>query len=139
MVERVAVLRRVSLFADTPDRALAGLAMVVTEVEVASGATLMDEGAVEDWLFVLVEGELEIVRVDRRVVLGPPAVVGELAVLDPEPRSATVRAISDCLLFRLDKAAFDDVLDGRPEVARGVIRELVARLRQPREQVGGPR
>lgn len=133
-VERVALLRRVGLFAETPDRALAGVAQVVTEVEVAAGATVMQEGAVEDWLYVVVDGQLEVVREDRRATIGPGGVVGELAVLDPMPRSATVRATTDCLLFRLDKAAFDEVLDERPEVARGVIRELVGRLREARER-----
>ena len=133
-VERVALLRRVGLFAETPDRALAGVARVVTEVEVAAGATVMQEGAVEDWLYVVVDGQLEVVRDDRRAVIGPGEVVGELAVLDPMPRSATVRAATDCLLFRLDKEAFDEVLAERPEIARGVIRELVGRLREARER-----
>jgi CRP-like cAMP-binding protein len=132
-VERVALLRRVGLFAETPDRALAGVAQVVTEVEVTAGATVMLEGAVEDWLYVVVDGQLEVVREDRRAAIGPGEVVGELAVLDPMPRSATVRAVTDCLLFRLDKDAFDEVLDERPEIARGVIRELVGRLREARE------
>jgi CRP-like cAMP-binding protein len=109
-VERVALLRRVGLFAETPDRALAGVAQVVSEVEVAAGATVMQEGAVEDWLYVVVDGELEVVRADRRATIGPGGVVGELAVLDPMPRSATVRAVTDCLLFKLDKADFDEVL-----------------------------
>ena len=133
-VERVALLRRVGLFAETPDRALAGVAQVVTEVEVTAGATVMLEGAVEDWLYVVVDGQLEVVREDRRAAIGPGEVVGELAVLDPMPRSATVRAVTDCLLFRLDKDAFDEVLDERPEIARGVIRELVGRLREARER-----
>jgi CRP-like cAMP-binding protein len=135
-VERVALLRRVGLFAETPDRALAGVAQVVSEVEVAAGATVMQEGAVEDWLYVVVDGELEVVREDRRATVGPGGVVGELAVLDPMPRSATVRAVTDCLLFKLEKAAFDEVLAERPEVARGVIRELVGRLREARERPG---
>lgn len=135
-VERVALLRRVRLFAETPDRALAGLAQVVTEVEVPAGATVMHEGAVEDWLYVVVDGELEVLREDRRATIGAGEVVGELAVLDPMPRSATVRAVTDSLLFRLDKAAFDEAVDERPEIARGIIRELVGRLREPRARSG---
>lgn len=135
-VERVALLRRVRLFAETPDRALAGLAQVVTEVEFAAGATVMREGAVEDWLYVVVDGELEVLREDRRAIIGAGEVVGELAVLDPMPRSATVRALTDSLLFRLDKAAFDEAVDERPEIARGIIRDLVRRLREPRAPSG---
>ena len=132
-VERVALLKRVALFSATPDRALAGLAQVVTEVDVPAGDTVMLEGDVEDWLYVVIDGELEVHREDRRVTVAAGEVVGELAVLDPMPRSATVVALTDCLLFRLDKAAFYDAVALRPEIARGVIVELVRRLREPHE------
>ena len=74
-VERVALLRHVDLFAKAPGRVLAGLARVLEEVDFPTGAELMHEGAVEDWLFVVVEGEVEVVRSDRLVRLGAGSVV----------------------------------------------------------------
>lgn len=129
-IERVALLRHVDLFAATPDRVLAGVAQVVDEVRYAPGDVVMAEGAVEDWLYVVVDGYLEVRRADRTAQIGPGDVVGELAVLDPQPRSATVIATSPALLFKLRKAAFDDAMSARPEIARGVITELVRRLRE---------
>lgn len=129
-VERVALLRHVDLFAATPGRVLAGMAHVLEEVEFAAGSTLMEAGTVEDWLFVLVEGEVEVVRADHRVSMGPGSVVGEMAVLDPQPRSATVVATTPVTAFLLRKAAFDEALHTRPEIAAGVIAELVRRLRE---------
>lgn len=129
-VERVALLRHVELFSTTPDRILAGVAAVLDEVRFAPGDDLMLEGAVEDWLFVLVEGEVEVTRSDRRVTLGGGAVVGELAVLDAQPRSATVTALSPVLAFRLRREAFQEAVESRPEIAMGVITELVRRLRE---------
>jgi len=134
-IERVALLRHVPLFSQTPDRVLAGLVRVLEEVEVPAGAQVMVEGDVEDWLFVIEHGELEVVRSDRRVTLGPGSVVGELAVLDPQPRSATILALSPARLLKLHKAAFDDVLRSRPEVAAGVIAELVRRVRERHDPV----
>lgn len=128
-LERVAALRRVSLFAATPDRVLAGVARVVDEVEVPAGGVLITQGAVEDWLFVVVDGTLEVTTPGGAIRLGPGAVVGEFAVLDPQPRSATVVAVTNSLVFRLSKPAFDQALEQRPEIARGVIVELVRRLR----------
>ena len=122
-VERVALLRHVDLFAQTPGRVLAGIARVLEEVEYSEGTVLIEAGAVEDWLFVIVEGDVEVVREARRVRMGPGSVVGEMAVLDPQPRSATVSA-----------AAFDQALRMRPEIAAGVITELVHRLRETHEQ-----
>jgi CRP/FNR family transcriptional regulator, cyclic AMP receptor protein len=70
------------------------------------------------------------VREDRQVRMGPGSVVGEMAVLDPQPRSATVRAVTPVRAFLLRKAAFDQALRMRPEIAAGVITELVRRLRE---------
>ncbi len=137
-IERVALLRRVDLFADTPDRVLAGLARVLEEVEVPPGATLIEAGAIEDWLFVVAEGELEVVRGEHRVPVGAGDVVGELAVLDPQPRTADVVARTPALVFRLRKPAFDEVMATRPEIARGVVRELVRRLRERLDAESGP-
>ncbi len=132
-VDRVALLRRVGSFAATPGRVLAGLASTLVEEELAAGEELIHAGATEDWLYVVTSGSVEVVREDRRVVLDAPAVVGELAVLDPQPRSATVVALTDVVAQRLAKADFDEALDSRPEIARGVIAALVARIREPRE------
>ena len=129
-IERVALLRRVDLFADTPDRVLAGLARVLEEVEVPAGATLIDAGAVEDWMYLVADGELEVVRGQYRAIVPAGGVVGELAVLDPQPRTADVVARTPALVFRLRKPAFDEVMATRPEIARGVVRELVRRLRE---------
>ena len=133
-VERVALLRRVELFSRTPDRVLAALASSLDEVPFFDGDVLMREGAIEDWLFVIVEGEVEVGRSDRRVTMGAGSVVGELAVLDPQPRSATVTAVDQVLAFRLRREAFQEAVESQPEIAMGVITELVRRLREPRER-----
>jgi CRP-like cAMP-binding protein len=133
-IERVALLRRADMFADTPDRVLAGLAQVLEEVEFPAGAQLMAEGAVEDWMFLIEHGEVEVIRSDRRIRMGAGAVVGELEVLDAQPRSATVVALSPLRLLRLSRAAFVEVLRTRPEIAYGVITLLTRRLREIHER-----
>lgn len=129
-VERVAHLRRVELFAATPDRVLAGVATVLDEVSFGAGEVLIHQGDVEDWLFVIVRGRVQVARVDRLVELGPGTVVGELAVLDPRPRTATVTALEPVSAFRLTKPAFDEAVRTRPEIALGVIVELARRIRE---------
>jgi CRP-like cAMP-binding protein len=131
-IERVVLLKRVSLFERTPDRVLAGLARTLVEEEFAAGTDLIVEGAFEDWLFVLIDGSVRVTRSDRVVDLEAGQVVGELAVLEPEPRTATVTALTDVHAFRLRKVDFDEALRTRPEIAAGVIAELVRRLREAR-------
>ncbi len=137
-VERVALLRHVDMFSRTPGRVLAGLAHALTETDFATGAPLMEAGALEDWLFIVVQGEVEVVREDRCIRMGPGSVVGEMEVLDAQPRSATVVAVTPVHAFQLSKAAFDEALRLRPEIAIGVIMELVARLREKHEARTAP-
>lgn len=130
-IERVAHLKRVSLFERTPDRVLAGLARTLEEERFPAGTTMTTEGAVEDWLFVLIDGSVRATQWDRAVELGPGDVVGELAVLAAEPRVVTAVAVTDVHAFKLNKVDFDEALRTRPEIAAGVIAELVRRLRTP--------
>ena len=114
---------------------LAGIARVLEEVEYAEDTVLIEAGAVEDWLFVIVEGDVEVVREDRRVRMAG-SVVGEMAVLDPQPRSATVSAATPVRAFRLRKAAFDQALRMRPEIAAGVITGSSAGCARPTSSPG---
>ncbi len=134
VVERVAALHRVQLFADIPGRVLAAVAEAATEERFATGETLMEDGAVEAHLYAIVEGSVRVHRGERTIVeLGPCATVGELAVLLPAPRTASVTALEPTHVLRVDQAVLDDLLVDWPELAQGVIAELVSRLRATAE------
>jgi CRP-like cAMP-binding protein len=137
-IDRVVIMKSVDIFADTPERILASVARIVEEVDLAAGETLFREGDPGDCLYIVVEGELRVSSRDRTLVLlGPGKIVGELALLDPEPRSASVAASRDTLLFRIDKEPFDEVMADRPEIALGIIRSLARRIRQLGRTVAG--
>jgi len=134
LVERVAALHRVELFAGIPGRVLAAVAEGAVEERFAPGATLMEEGAVEAHLYAIVEGRVRVHRGERTVVeLGPCSSVGELAVLAPAPRTASVSALAPTLVLRVDQEVLDELLVDWPELAHGVIAELVSRLRATTE------
>lgn len=129
-IERVAVLHRVTLFADVPGHTLVAVARLLEEVRVGTGVTVIERGAVEDWLFVVADGRVRV-HIDGKTLgeNGPGGVIGELAVLAPAPRSASVTAMEPTLLLRLRRGSFEELLDDRPEIARAVISTL-ARLLQ---------
>ncbi len=130
-VERVLALHRVGLFAGVPGRTLAALAHRALEVEVAAGETVIEEGAVEDHLFVVVDGRLRVHRGGREVtVLGAGSTVGELAALVPEPRAASVTAVEPATLLRIDRPLLLELLAERPALANGIIVALVAMVRE---------
>ncbi|MGH3078124.1 MAG: Crp/Fnr family transcriptional regulator [Gaiellaceae bacterium] len=129
LVERVAALHRLDLFAGVPGRVLAAVAEAATEVRAAPGDVLIEEGGVEAHLFAVVEGRVRVHRGEQTLVeLGACTTVGELAALVPQPRTASVTAMEPTFLLRLDKEVLDDLLVDWPELAHGVIEALVARL-----------
>jgi CRP/FNR family transcriptional regulator, cyclic AMP receptor protein len=134
LVDRVAALHRIQLFAGIPGRVLAAVGEAALEERFEAGQTLMAEGAVEAHLYAIVEGRVRVHRGPRTLLeLGPGATVGELAVLVPAPRAADVSALEPTLLLRVDKSVLDELLVDWPELADGVIAELVTRLRSEAE------
>ena len=129
-IERVVALHRVALFADVPGRTLAAVAQRAIEVELPPGTTVIEEGALDDHMFVLVRGRVRVHQGDQTLaVLEAGATVGELAALVPEPRSASVTVLEPAMLMRIEKAVLDELLVDRPELATGIISALVTMLR----------
>ncbi|MBX3035416.1 MAG: cyclic nucleotide-binding domain-containing protein [Anaerolineales bacterium] len=129
-VEKVLILKSVNLFKSTPDDALAELSEIISEVEVPAGKNIVMKGESGSSMFIIVNGKVAVLD-DERVVntLGERAVFGELALLDTEPRTATIRALEDTLLFRLDQEPFYELMSDRVEVAMGTIQMLAGNLR----------
>ncbi len=129
-IERILALRSGGLFAGLPDDALAAVGAAADEVTVPAGETVFAKGDPGDAMYVVVAGALRVHDGDQTFqTLGAQDVFGEMALLDAEARSASVTALDDCLLLRLDQEAFDDLLEEQASVARGVIRVLSERLR----------
>ncbi len=138
VIERVAVLQRVGIFSAVPGHVLAGVAIALEEVRFAEGEPVMLRGAVEDWLFVVARGGVNVHIGDRTLrVLGPGSVVGELAILSPAPRAASVTTFEPSLLLRLRKGPFEELLDDRPEIARAVIADLARRVQDLADREAG--
>lgn len=129
-VEKVIILKSVSIFRETPDEILAEVASRLEEVDVAAGGTVFEKGDMGSALYIVVDGTVRVSN-EGRVLrdLGPREIFGEMAALDPEPRSASVAALDPTHLFRLEQEALYELMADRIEVVRGVIRVLCERLR----------
>lgn len=98
------------------------------------GATLMREGDGGDALFVLVEGRVEITKVDQHLAfIDPINVIGEMALIDGGARSATVLSVDECRALKLDKAAFMDLAAKDTRLFLFVLKSLSLRLRKSSE------
>jgi CRP-like cAMP-binding protein len=131
-LERVLLLKQVEMFAAVDDDVLAGLAARMREREAVAGETLLREGEMGQELYVVVTGKVRVHCGEQtRAELGPRGVIGELAALDPAPRTATVTVLEPALLLCLEHADLAEELLSNSDLAWGIIRFLVRRFRDP--------
>ena len=130
-IEKVITLASVSMFVEVPDALLIDVASVLEEIAVSAGEEIVHQGAVGTSTYIIVAGKVRVHDGMKELrLLGEGEVFGELAALDPEPRSASVTALEDTYLFRMEQAALLDLLTEHAEVGRGILRVLCQRLRQ---------
>lgn len=130
IVEKVIILKTVPMFSQTPDNVLADVAGLLDEVDASENETVFNKGDRGDSLYIIIDGKVRVHDGERLLnYLGERDVFGEMALLDPEPRSASVTVVEPARFFRLDQAPFYDLMAERPEVAIGIIRMLTSRLR----------
>jgi len=124
---RLQAIARIDLFARLSDAERIELARRLIPAPFAKGDTLFHQGDLAHWLYIIASGEAEAWwqppdggparLIDTR---GPGSVFGELGLMTGAPRRSTVIAISDIEAYRLDKAGFEQILRGRPELAEGI-------------------
>lgn len=139
-LEKTIILKKASVFAETPDETLAAVAVLLKEMPLGAGETVFERGDFGDRMYIMVNGEVCVHNQGRTLNhLGAGEVFGEMALLDPEPRMASVTAVSDSLLLCLDQGPFYELMGDRPEVAQGIIRVLCQRLRARVEELNQAR
>ncbi|MFN8078956.1 MAG: Crp/Fnr family transcriptional regulator [Kineosporiaceae bacterium] len=133
------VVRQAPLFAALDDEAAAALKATMTTREVGRGEVLFTEGDPGDRLYIIVDGKIKLGRAsgDGRenllAILGPGEMFGELSLFDPGPRNATATAVADTSLLGVGSEDLATWLNGRPDVARQLLRSLARRLRRTNE------
>lgn len=135
-VEKMIALRGAPIFSHLAPEELLELAHASRDDFYAPGEALCREGEPGNEVFIVLSGQVRVLRRDdageERLIHteGAGGLIGEMAVLDPAPRSATVEAASEgARVLRLDGDAFRDALVEEPSLASGVIRTLAQRLR----------
>ncbi|MCB0170460.1 MAG: HEAT repeat domain-containing protein [Anaerolineae bacterium] len=136
LVERILLLKSVAIFAETPEEVLAEVAVVMEEVRAKAGELIIEKGSLGSSLFIIIDGQVNVHDEGRVIAkLGESEVFGEFSLLDPGPRTATVTALEESRLFRLDQDAFLELLDDHSTIARKIIQVLVRYLRNAHFQM----
>jgi CRP/FNR family transcriptional regulator, cyclic AMP receptor protein len=134
-----AELRNIGLFGALSDDVLEYLASQLSVETPPAGATLFREGEDASAMFVVISGEVEVLKKSKRgiearvAVLGPGDWFGEMSIVDIQPRSATVRALAPSRLLRVSAADLDALyrhdLRSYAIIILNLARELSRRLR----------
>lgn len=138
-------LRRADVFWGLEREDVEVLAEVLPKVSLQPGELLFQQGAYGDAMYVVTEGRLQVRVADERGktttvgLLGPGESVGEMACVDPSPRSAAVVATLPTVAVELSTETMATLLDVAPSIAAavvaGVMRHVTQRLRQTDERL----
>lgn len=129
--EKVELLKTVPLFSALSKKELDELAKRTDEVSVPAGTDLAIEGSSGNQLFIVLDGTVAVRRNNRRVAtLGKGEFVGEMALLDGGPRSASLHTTTEVALLVMSRQDFSQALDMMPTVSRKLLAGLSERLRE---------
>jgi CRP/FNR family cyclic AMP-dependent transcriptional regulator len=136
--DRLDQLAGISLFGSCSQRELAKVARAVDEVGVTAGRVLVEQDAAGHECYIIVEGEARVTRDGNDIAtLGPGDTIGELAMLDGGPRSATVTAVTDLDLLVIGQREFAALLTEVPTLSHKILVILARRVRELDERVFG--
>jgi CRP-like cAMP-binding protein len=132
-------LREIGLFGALSDEVLSHLVKVLKQLTVIPGDAIFREGESAHEMFVLLDGEVEVVKKSRAgrehriALLGPGDCFGEMSVIDMQPRSASVQAVAPSRLLRISSEDMDGLyrydLKSYALITLNIARDLSRRLR----------
>ena len=135
-MEKITFLKASPFFAALPLEELYHIALTVQEETVKEGGTVIKQGTLGDKMYIVVRGRLAVKRFDEGdnegqqvAVIDEKQVFGDMALLDDEPRSASVIAMDECNLLSLQRGDLERILRRYSSIAFNMMRILSSRLR----------
>ena len=126
---RIAHLRSVPMFQTCTDKELLQVARLAEQIDVPAGEVLVREGRLGHEFYVVAAGKAEVAHGDTVVaVLGPGDYFGELALLDPQPRTATVTMVEAGEVLEISQREFWSLLREVPALPLKLLQGMARRL-----------
>ena len=130
-LEKAMILKSVDLFASIPSQELIRVAQIAEEEQYESDAPLCKEGDFGDCMYIIANGKVKVHKGDRTLVeLEKGAFVGDMALLDQEPRSADLTTSSETTLLKISQDAFYELMSSNFEIMNGILKIISSRLRE---------
>jgi CRP/FNR family transcriptional regulator, cyclic AMP receptor protein len=153
--DEIELLHKVGILGDLGDEDLRKVLAIAQRVTFKAGETIMHEGEQGEAMYFFVQGEVDVTK-NLTLKLGDRdfataeksmnklsanwvSVFGEMSVFGPEPRSATITASSDCVLYKVNRAEFTKLCDEECKIGLAIVRRIAAvlctRVRKGNEDV----
>lgn len=133
--EKLQFLKKTELFAELPETELKSICQIATEVAYPADATLFEEGDEGDSLYLIVNGEVSIIKAGTEVLFFNEKgyCLGEIALIDNKPRSATVKTVTSTQFLRITRHDFYNAMMREPRIGSGMFRVLNDKIRRDLE------
>ena len=129
-LEKAMILKSVDLFASIPSQELIRVAQIAEEEKYQPGTSLCKEGDFGDCMYIIANGKVKVHKGDRTLVeLEKGAFVGDMALLDQEPRSADLTISAETTLLKISQDAFYELMSSNFEIMNGILKIISSRLR----------
>ena len=130
-LEKAMILKSVDLFASIPSQELIRVAQIAEEEEYQTDTSLCKEGDFGDCMYIIANGKVKVHKGDHTLVeLEKGAFVGDMALLDQEPRSADLTTSSETTLLKISQDAFYELMSSNFEIMNGILKIISSRLRE---------
>jgi CRP-like cAMP-binding protein len=130
ILEKTILLKTVDLFQDIPGELLSQISQISRTKNYEQGEVIFKEGDSGDSMFIVINGEVSIKKKEKIIAkLEKGASLGEMALLDNEPRSANAVADKDSVLLKINQDVFYELMEGNADIMKQIVRLLTSRLR----------
>lgn len=133
--DKLKFLQKTELFAELPQTELKAICEIASEVTYPADATLFEEGDEGDSLYLMVDGEVSIIKAGTEVLFFNEKgyCLGEIALIDNKPRSATVKTVKSTQFLRITRHDFYNAMAREPRIGSGMFRVLNDKIRRDLE------
>jgi CRP/FNR family transcriptional regulator, cyclic AMP receptor protein len=122
-------LQQVPLFSSLSKKEIKQISQLATPLDQPAGAVLVQEGKIGHEFIIVLEGEIEIRKGDQVIATrGPGSYIGEIALLDHRPRTATVVATTPVSIEVIGQREFAEMLIEQPELSQQLLATVARRL-----------
>ena len=130
-LDKTIILKGVNLFSELTGEEVFQIAQIAVEEHYLVEEVIFREGDVGDSMFIIINGSVSVYNQKKVITtLEKGECFGEMALLDREPRSSSIRAVTDTAVLKIDEEGFYELVAGNIEIIQGIMKILSNRLRQ---------